>query len=546
MAPLLILVGFMGSGKTSVGEQVARRLGWSFLDLDEEIVRETGKPIPAIFREQGEATFRALESQILTRLLGEESARQPKAETGLVLALGGGTLESGQVRTALRHRGPVVLLDVEAEEAWQRVAGSDRPLAQDRARFGELFAARRQRYLEAADWVIPSRVRGVEELATEIEELVSQLGASWEDSWGRRLENTGRSSLIVGGKGAMAYLSSRTRLLAEEGIRIFAVTDENVEEAWGEDLMSLLAIADPQDGPRRLLVLPPGEATKSVRSLEHCWEWLAAAGCRRDDVLLAFGGGVVGDLAGFAAATYHRGVKLWQVPTSLLAQVDSSVGGKTAVNLAAGKNLVGAFYQPDLVVIDPVFLSTLPEAEFRNGLGEVVKYGLLAGPALFAELEESAERLHLRDERLLGWVVKRCVQFKAEVVEQDERDEGLRAVLNLGHTTAHALESAAGYGNVAHGIAVGLGLLVALRVSERRLGLDPEVRRRTLALLEKLGLPVRLSLPPIDLLVKAARRDKKVMARTAGFVGLKGLGLALTSLDVSEQDLAEALEEMAA
>jgi 3-dehydroquinate synthase len=290
------------------------------------------------------------------------------------------------------------------------------------------------------------------------------------------------------------------------------------------------------------LVLPAGEPSKTVGNLAACWEWLAARGARRDDIVLALGGGVIGDLAGFAAATYQRGVGLWQVPTSLLAQVDSSVGGKTAIDLTAGKNLAGAFYQPGLVVLDPETLSTLPEAEYVNGLGEVVKYGLLAGKELFGNLERERRRVVERDPAVLNEMIRTCVRYKAVVVSDDERDTGSRAVLNLGHTTAHALEVGLGYGRLGHGEAVGLGLLVALAVSERLLGLDPAVRQRTTALLLDLGLPVDIDLPEKEALVAAAAKDKKVSAGSAGFVGMREVGEPVWRMALPEGLFAEALE----
>lgn len=316
------------------------------------------------------------------------------------------------------------------------------------------------------------------------------------------------------------------------------VTDDNVQRAWGAVVRELLGPAAEAEP----LVLPAGEQSKTVDSLAACWEWLAARGARRDDVVLALGGGVIGDLAGFAAATYQRGVGLWQVPTSLLAQVDSSVGGKTAIDLTAGKNLAGSFYQPGLVVIDPGVLSTLPDAEFANGLGEVVKYGLLFGEALFGGLERERHRVVERDPALLSDIIKTCVRYKAEVVSEDERDIGRRAVLNLGHTTAHALELGLGYGRLGHGEAVGLGLLVSLAVSEKLLGLDPGVRQRTRVLLGALGLPVDIALPEIDMLVAVAAKDKKVVADSAGFVGLRAVGDPVWKMGLPQGLFAEALE----
>lgn len=358
-------------------------------------------------------------------------------------------------------------------------------------------------------------------------------------TWSRRLLGTERPSLIIGGQGALDSLEAYGSQAAQAGSRLFVLTDENVNQAWGATTMSLLGTAA---NPNDMLILPPGETTKSLAILGQCWEWLAERGARRDDTVIALGGGMVGDLAGFTAATYLRGVSLWQIPTSLLAQVDSSVGGKTAVNLHKGKNLVGAFYQPDLVVADPRTLSTLPNEEYVSGLGEVVKYGLLDTTGLFAILEQKRVAVKERDPDILAAVVQRCVEYKACVVEEDERDAGRRAVLNLGHTVAHALEVACGYGTVSHGKGVALGLLVALAISERLLGLNALVRTRTRRLMVEFGLPTALELPSLDSLLAAASRDKKVTATTSGFVGLEDIGKPVWGVDVSSELLTEALE----
>jgi 3-dehydroquinate synthase len=319
---------------------------------------------------------------------------------------------------------------------------------------------------------------------------------------------------------------------------LFVITDESVQKAWGASVLERLgAVARPED----VLSVLPGEKSKSIESLAACWEWLAARGARRNDVVVALGGGVVGDLAGFAAATYLRGVPLWQIPTTLLAQVDSSVGGKTAVNLSAGKNLVGVFYQPELVVVDSRTLTTLPNEEYVGGLGEVVKYGLLHGEVFFSVLEESIDAINARDRQVMDRVVKACLDYKVDVVDEDEFDQGRRAVLNLGHTAAHALEKTMGYGALSHGRAVGLGLLVACALSEQVLSLDPQVRSRTRGLMGGLGLPVAIDLPSVESLLTAASHDKKVIAGSSGFVGLAAIGAPVWGVDVPAKQLGRAL-----
>ena len=533
MAQFLALAGFMGSGKSSIGRAVASRLGWRFVDLDQEFERTSAATIGAFFQQKGEQAFRAQECAVLGSVVGGS-----EASDGLVVALGGGTLENPKSRDLLRGRGGLMLLRVDSEEAWGRVQGSDRPLAQEKDAFEELWRKRQATYEAAADWVIPVERRDVDVLAGEICEIVETAGIEWPALWGRRLMATARPSLVVGGKDALRFLGVRATRVRGSGAALHVVSDRNVMKAWGEHVMSLLG----GEAAEGAFVLEPGGGSKSTAVLGRCWEWLASRKARRDDVVVALGGGVVGDLAGFAAATYLRGVSLWQVPTSLLAQVDSSVGGKTAVNLEAGKNLVGAFYQPDLVVIDPATLATLPSAEYAGGLGEVVKHALLTSEEAVASLEKEAKAIRERDVDVVERVVKRNVSVKAAVVEEDEREAGRRAILNLGHTTAHAIEKSIGYGAIGHGQAVALGQLVALAVSERVLGLDPRVRERVRALLGELGLESSAELPAAEVLIKAAEHDKKVRSDSSGFVGLRAVGEPVWGVDVPAEVLISAVE----
>lgn len=347
----------------------------------------------------------------------------------------------------------------------------------------------------------------------------------------------------MGGAGSLAALEEHFVLVAEAGLRVYVVSDANVMRLYGGRLTALAGAALPDGG---VLVVEPGESSKDSGTAMRCWEWLASTGARRDDIVVAFGGGVVGDLAGFVAATYLRGLRLWQVPTTLLAQVDSSVGGKVAINLPAGKNLVGAFYQPELVVADQDMLTTLPPAEFSSGLGEVVKYALLAGEDFLARLESRAELLADRHTSSVSDVVARCVAFKAEVVAGDETDRGRRAILNLGHTIGHALETVLGYGTLSHGAAVGLGLLAALAVSEEVSGLRRTVRTRTEALLRSFGLPTRVAWWDDEALLRAVGHDKKTSAGGLGFVCLEDVGRPVWGVPVKTGVLDACLEAIRA
>ncbi len=317
------------------------------------------------------------------------------------------------------------------------------------------------------------------------------------------------------------------------------ITDENVAEPHAAGLVQ--SIGD--DGTKiDLIVIEAGETSKSIEMADRLWRRLLELGADRKTGIIAVGGGVIGDLAGFIAATFARGLTFIQVPTTLLAQVDSSVGGKVGINLPAAKNMVGAFWQPALVLIDTSVLKTLAEREYRAGLGEVVKYGVILDRQFFAYLEQHVEQLLARDDDVLRHVVARCCRLKADVVQQDEREEsGLRAVLNYGHTFAHALETVTGYDQWLHGEAVSMGMICASRLAERLGRIDPSVTRRQLDLLSALGLPV--SVPDIDreAAIAAMRRDKKVAHGRLRFVLPTRLGHVELVGDVPPQAVLAAM-----
>lgn len=397
----LALTGFMGAGKSTLGAEVARRLGRGFIDLDREIEARTGIPITELFARDGEPAFRALEESVAASVL---DAPEPA-----VIALGGGAVLSAETRECLRRRAFTVLVDVDPDTAWQRASRSARPLATDEETFRALFDARIPVYEEAAD-------------------------ARVDDGDGTVLAAAGIHVAV----GALDLLDE---LVPGDG-PIEIVADATVAGIHG--VAAQLAL-----GARDIATheVPSGEPAKAIGVLDHFWRSLRIG---RDGTIVALGGGCTTDLAGFAAATWMRGVPWVAVPTTLVGQVDAAIGGKTAVDLPGGKNLVGAFHWPARVVIDPGTLETLPEAEMKNGMAEVVKTGLLMGSPVW--------------QQPLAGLVRRCASFKAAVCLADPHDRGPRNQLNLGHTFAHALEAAAGY-DLPHGEAVALGLVAALRLS---------------------------------------------------------------------------------
>ena len=410
--PAIVFIGFMGAGKTAAAN-AARAAGLEAIEADELLEGELGMPIARFFGRRGEEEFRSLESAA-----GEPAARGRRRRRDRA---GGGAVCSERVAEALgRH--VVVWLQVSAEEAWRRVEGSDRPLAQDRGRFEALHAERQPVYAELADAILPP---GDEEMVARalpsligLRELPHGTRMAWASS------ESGEYPAYVGeGLLAAGYWPL-------EGRR-FCVTDSTVAGLYAEAVQPLAGLVE----------VEPGERAKTLAEAERVLRELARLGMSRADHLVALGGGVVGDLAGFCAATYQRGVEVVQVPTTLVAQVDSAYGGKTGVDLPEAKNYVGAYHLPSAVLADTGTLATLPPEEMAAGFVEVVKTALIAGGRLW----ERVRALEELDPAELGDVIFACARTKLEIVAADERDSGRRAVLNLGHTVGHAIEAASGY-----------------------------------------------------------------------------------------------------
>lgn len=443
----------MGAGKSTLGPLLADRLGRRFVSVDAVVEERSGEAVAALFEGRGEEAFRQLEEEAALDLLGR---RAPS-----VIEIGGGGLAAPATRAALAESAFTLLLETTPEEAWRRVAGTDRPLARDPERFRALFGERQELYAQAAD----GRARDLEDAV-----------------------------LAVAG----IRLGSR-----DEAAGDAVVADERVAYLHGVEAAALVA---------------GGERAKSISEAERLWRALRL---ERGSTLVAVGGGTTLDLAGFVAATYLRGISWIAVPTTLVAQVDAAIGGKTAVDLPEGKNLVGAFHWPALTVIDTAFLETLPDRERANGMAEVVKTGLLAGEPLW-ELETTEQ-------------VRRSAAFKAAICLRDPLDRGERAQLNLGHTFAHALEAASGY-SLPHGRAVALGLVAALRLS----GLEDDA-----ALVGELLGVEPVTVDP-DAAWDALLRDKKSEHGGVRLVLLERPGSPRTGVELPEADVRRALGSLIA
>ncbi len=505
----IFLTGLSGAGKSTVGRATARMLGWRFIDTDDLIAQRVGRPVGQALSEVGETRFRQLESEALA-----QAASAPEA----VIATGGGAVIAEHNRALMRRSGLVIYLQTSVETAWQRLnqprrqaAGAAlRPLLagpDGQQKLAGLHQAR-QRWYEEAELHLSTDSQTPETLARQIIAGAIAHGAllapdAPAEAFTLDLGQTATQTVVEWG--GLHRLPQRLQALGFER-RAFIVTDSAVGPLYAEPLKTLLEQAGLES---HLLRIPAGEASKSLASFGEIIDWLVQQRAERQDPLLALGGGVVGDLAGFVAACYQRGMPLIQLPTTLLAQVDAAIGGKTAVNHPLGKNLIGAYYQPRLTLADPACLLTLPERAYREGWAEIIKYGVALDAALF-DLLETSPAIQPSDRALLTRVIARCMRLKLEIVGVDEREQGQRAILNYGHTFGHALEAITDYTTWLHGEAISIGMEVAAQIACARGLFSSEDAARQQRLLLAYGLPIACPDVDIDAALERMSRDKKV------------------------------------
>jgi 3-dehydroquinate synthase len=526
--PNIVLTGFMGTGKTAVGRQVAQRLGRPFVDMDAVIEQRAGKRIAEIFAALGEPAFRQMEAELCRELADRR---------GLVISTGGGALVPTANRLALAASSLLVCLTAPPELVLERLAATaDRPLlaASDRLeRIRSLLAER-----SAAYATIPHQIDTTGLTVEQVVQEVIRMAEAAPIPISVRTPEGGYDILV--GEGLLAQagtLVARSALSDSRPGACAVVTHPKIAAAHGQTLLDGLSLSG---FTATMIEIPDGEAHKTLETVGRLYERLVEAGLDRRSPLIALGGGVAGDVTGFAAATYLRGVPFVQIPTSLLAMVDASVGGKTGVDLPQGKNLIGAFKQPALVVIDPEVLSTLPAAEFRSGLAEVVKHGMIGAPALFEALEGKDGAAPPE----LAQLIADAVRVKVAVVEEDPFERGRRAVLNLGHTFGHAIEIVSEY-RVRHGEAVGMGLVAATRLAARRGLCDPALAMRVERLLERLELPAQPVGLAAEHIVAAMATDKKRAGGRLRFVLPRALGDVDVFDDVTREEVLAVLQTVA-
>jgi 3-dehydroquinate synthase len=605
----IVITGFSGTGKSLVGKEIARRLSWDFLDTDDEIVKQAGKPIAQIFGQEGEARFRELERDTI-----REACRRRRT----VIAVGGGAIVDPQNYELLARIGLIVCLEAKPQTIYERLfheaassPGTEvRPLLtvdNPLERIRQLKASRQSHYAKS-DWTIHTDFLSITQVAEEVVRAWKLLGRSAftkttrnaglivEDTPsaiarhempkqshkqsasrlprsarnGSRKADRGGSDKDVAcivdtatqsypifvGCGLLDKLGEKMKEAAPSGTTTI-ISDENVFPLYGSRVEGVLKNAG---FPVNYFVVPPGEETKSTDFATKIYDFLVEHRTERNDIIVALGGGVVGDLAGFVGATFLRGIPWVQVPTSLAAMVDASIGGKVGVNHPEGKNLIGAFCQPTLVLSDPETLATLPRRELTSGWAEVIKHGLILDKGFFEFLETNVNRVKRLDPQLLTRAIGRSAAIKARVVSQDERERtGKRTVLNYGHTIGHGLEAATEYRRFLHGEAIAVGMTGAAKLSERLGLLSSTVVQRQKSLLQKFGLPTSLGAVASDrrrgssrgnlklsaaAVTRAMKLDKKVRGKAIRWVLLQDIGKAVIRSDVPQRDVLAVLREL--
>jgi 3-dehydroquinate synthase len=579
----IFLTGFSGTGKSTTGKILAERLGYAFADTDALIEEKTGRSVYAIFREDGEEAFRQIEREILDELCRFDLQ---------VISTGGGIVISKANRTELIANGYVICLEARPETIYVRLLLDSstsaekavRPLLQGDDQFQRIqtLKAERQAFYVEADWTIHTDFLTAEEVAEEIERVMEiihrragkkRLGAHTADassgSYGMNemeapkpepsvpqlnIKTTNSEYKVLMQAGLLEQIGQLIKKHVPFGGRkVYIVADEASGGLYGEMVFDNLREAG---FTPHLRVVPMGEKSKSLIQAAALYDWLLQEKAERKDIVLALGGGVVGDLAGFVAATWLRGMNLVQVPTTLLAMVDSSVGGKTAVNHPQGKNLIGAFYPPHLVVADINTLRTLLERIKASGWAEVIKHTVIPGAdpneigahKRFSRLEKNVKELVALQPAITAEILLESVAVKAKVVEEDEREAGLRITLNYGHTFGHALEAATTYDELQHGEGVAIGMHGVALLSHRLGYCDAAFVERQRRLIEAFGLPTKLKCQnPKEVWVKAIsamQLDKKTESGSIRWILPLGIGKVEIRRDIPTTIATEVLMEL--
>ncbi|MFJ9573838.1 MULTISPECIES: 3-dehydroquinate synthase [Streptomyces] len=520
--PLVVLVGPMGVGKSTVGELLAARLGTTYRDTDADVVAEAGKPIAEIFYDEGEEHFRALERRAVAAAVAGHAG---------VLSLGGGAVLDGTTRELLAGH-PVVYLSMDVEEAVRRVGlGAARPLlaVNPRRQWRELMDARRHLYEEVARTVVATDDRTPEEVAQAIIdalELPEGAAAPGVESTGMTQQAPTRIQ-VAGSAGSDPYevlvghqlLDELPQLIGDRAKRVAVLHPEALAET-GEAVRQDLT----DQGYEAIAIqLPNAEEAKTVEVAAYCWKALGQTGFTRTDVIVGIGGGATTDVAGFVAASWLRGVRWIAIPTTVLGMVDAAVGGKTGINTAEGKNLVGAFHPPAGVLCDLAALESLPVNDYVSGMAEIIKAGFIADPVILDLIEADPEAARTPAGPHTAELIERSIRVKAEVVSSDLKESGLREILNYGHTLGHAIEKNERY-KWRHGAAVSIGMVFAAELGRLAGRLDDATADRHRTILQSVGLPLTYRGDQWPKLLENMKVDKKSRGDLLRFIVLDALG----------------------
>jgi shikimate kinase/3-dehydroquinate synthase len=543
----IAITGFSAAGKSVVARKVAERLNWTFIDTDDEIVRLSGKSIPEIFKHDGEEKFRQLERKVLRQACRIENA---------VIATGGGAIVESENQKLLLETSVVVCLEAKPETVHQRLLhdtlyaanpvvrpllAGDNPLERIRQ-----LKSKRQPYYAVAHWTVHTDNLTIDEVSREaikgwqyVNKHRSHKKAS-ETDLACTVETETASYPVFVGWDILDRLGERMKQADLSGTATI-ISDEVVFSIYSAPVKKTLEKAGFKVN---CCIVPPGEASKNIARAVKIYDFLIEYRVERNDVIVALGGGMIGDLAGFVAATFLRGLPWLQVPTSLIAMTDASIGGKVAVDHPWGKNLIGAFYQPRLVLADVKTLSTLPQRELASGWAEVVKHGLILDADFLQLLKDNAKDLLKLKPDITSKVIARSAAIKCRVVSEDEKETGKRTLLNYGHTIAHGLEAATKYKRFLHGEAVAIGMMGAARLSRRLKLLSQDAEDRQKAILQRFGLPTDCSGVPLADVLAAMKLDKKVRGEEIRWVLLEDIGRAVIRSRVPEKEALSTLKEV--
>lgn len=524
----IVITGFMGTGKSSVGRELARRLGRKFVDMNEVLTQRLGSPIGEVFRQHGEAKFRREEARLAAEL---------GRGKGLVIATSGGTVLLPENRAALSKNGELICLEAAPEVVIRRLEmpGSHPVLLEgkSRERVYSLLSMRKGSYAMVPRHIDTSHLT----VFQVVERILTHLGF---DEYRLLVQHGETGYQVFVEQGILADLRLRLPHVIPSR-RCIIVTNPTVKRLWGKALCQALK---GESLACEFITIPDGERYKTLQTVGLIFDKLVQLKADRQTCLVSFGGGVVSDLTGFAASTYMRGISVVHIPTTLLAQGDAAIGGKTGFDHPLSKNLIGTFYHPVAVFADPLILKTLPVRHIRNGLAEHIRSALIGSEDLLIEIERNQKKLLARNSRALESAIRKCARVKVDIVSQDPYEKGLRRKLNLGHTIGHALETMGEYRTLLHGEAVSLGLVVAMRLASHRQMCDPALSARVVGLLKSLRLPIALPKLNEEKLWKTLLLDKKTKDGKPTFILPRKVGEVEIVEGVTRQEVMETLKEL--